>query len=78
MTPGGGRNAQKANRKRREAARKAESDARADLARLKALPLNQPPFDYMERIQAAEGKLNKARDKQRKSENDSMKGKGPN
>jgi len=70
---GGGRNERKANIKRVEAAKKEEQAARTELQRLKSLPVNQRPPNYKELVDKAQGRLNRAIDKQRKSPQHSQK-----
>ena len=76
MTPGGERNSQKTNRRRRKTAKNAEIAARADIVRLKILPVNQRTLDHKQLLNEAEGRLKKALARQKKSENPSRKGKG--
>src|SRR5713226_7223119 len=70
---GGGRNAKKANIDRVDENKKNETNARKDVQRLKSLPVNQRPPTYAKDLQRAQGALNRAIDKQKKSETDSRK-----
>jgi RHS repeat-associated protein len=70
---GGGRNDQKTNIERVDENKKNETNARKDVQRLKSLPVNQRPPTYARDLQRAQGALNRAIDKQKKSETHSRK-----
>jgi RHS repeat-associated protein len=73
---GGGRNEQKANQDRVDTAKDEAGKARKDLAALKSLPVNQRPANYNDLLKKAQGRLNRANSKARKSETHSRKHKG--
>jgi len=70
---GGGRDARKANIDRVDENKENETNARKDVQRLKSLPVNQRPPSYAKDLQRAQGALNRAIDKQKKSETHSRK-----
>jgi RHS repeat-associated protein len=65
---GGGRNERKSNIDRVEAAKREAAGARAELDRLNSTPVNQRSPNHAELVRKAQGRLNRAVDRQKRSE----------